>query len=556
MGHLNGRFGIFGKWIFWMTLLYLVCELAFSASLLDLCSRDASMSDINALERLGRTLTGVAISLFFIGVFIDKDEDITILKWRVTMSPATKIFLAVVYVAVCSFINNKIQDWVVDSKISTTYVTPTERKNAFLLTLAGRSLANGTLHITSIHQPEVLSHTPSMKAFVAIFPALAFNYPDVQREINLLLRDAIELNVKKPCEGGYDVRKCLGSAEQFNNNTWPQVVHTMESEYSKYVNAYNTAVRKTSRDNLAFAAADAWDEYERILKSNYHISSPRWISRKSYEAARSLVRKKGIPVPDNWKPSDEATFRTAAKKGIYKKVWADFGKQVGVSNPTKLLSLEQFVLLDNVQEQLRERIGFEDPTLIIPLVTKFDDVRRKVYEPIAQRIITRKKREADANPDSFMGMTNLSQRADTAVKTLVVVPLALLMSLLGGFGHAVKLLTITGKHFIPGTGHKPMVIALGLASLIVVSAVCVMYFLPNPLIDTNAYQQLATHTSGRGGAWYEVGLEFIVRLQEFVYPVNAKLLEYRTVLVAAICLIGFPLVIAAKRQQPPQPPVI
>jgi len=543
MGNLE-RYGIFGRWIFWMTLVYLVCELAFSASLLDLCSREASMDEIDALERIGRLLTGIAVALLFIGVFIDKDRgDVGLFVYRIPIRVDTKIALVLFYVATCTFINYQVQDWYVDSRTKANYGSASDRKNAFLLSLAGRSLANGTLRISSIHQPEVLAHTPSMKAFVALFPALAFNYPDVQKEIDKLLHEAIELNVKKPCPEGYDIKTCLGSPEQFNNNVWPQIVHSMEEGYAKYVSAYNDTVSRTSKKSLDASAEQAWQQYLSLLRSN-KVRNPKRVPAKYYPKVRKEVRNMGVPVPDTWKPSDRNTFESIVRRKTFNDTWAEFGKQAGTSTPTKLMSIQQFVLTPKMQSQLHEKMGLEhlDLNIRIPLVTKFADVERQVYQPIAARIIDRKQKEVDSNPDSFMGMTDLGKKADTAVRTLVVVPLALLMSLLGGAGHTIKLLTITGRHYVPGKGRKPLFIALSSALVIVGCAIKFLYGLPNPLVDTTAFQALSHYTQSNDGYWYELGLEFIVRLQEFAYPFNATLHEKLPQVLCTLVAAGLMLI--------------
>ncbi len=166
------------------------CELAFSADLPALCSREATIEEIDALEDIGRLLTGTAISLLFIGLFIDKQS----------IHPLLRAVYSLMLIAGFTWLNHQAQDAFIDHRIASEFHSAEARKGAFLLTMAGRSLSNGTLNIRSIHTPDVLEHKPSLMAFVAIFPSLAFNYPNVQSEMNSLLKKAIANNVMKPCE--------------------------------------------------------------------------------------------------------------------------------------------------------------------------------------------------------------------------------------------------------------------------------------------------------------------------------------------------------------------
>ncbi|MBL0588230.1 hypothetical protein [Aeromonas caviae] len=530
MGAITSRFkALLGTKLFWLTLLYLLCELAFSASLLELCSREATLDEINQLENVGRLLTGVAISLLFIGMFIDKQH----------IRPSRRILWSFGLVLLFTGLNHKAQDAFIDHRIQTQFATAEARKGAFLLTLAGRSLSNGTLNLRSIHTPEVLEHKSSVMAFVAIFPALAFNYPNVQDEMTLLLKKAITISVTKPCDALDDRTKCLGSPAQFNNDTWPQIVRGVEERYMEYTRAYNKAVVRTSPEALKQAATDAWDDYLFQLKragfTNLFTkhARPYQVPSSKFAQVRQKVREAGVPVPNNWRPTDRKTFEAVVRQKAYRDTWKALGDSMGISNPSRYVTIESFMLLKPVQAAVREQLGV-DGIRRIPLVTEFADIERQVYRPIANSIIARLQAQVDSSTARFVGPGPLAEKADSAVKTLVVVPLALLLSLLGGFGHMMKLTTLIFRSLLDEQSKARTLKAMTAAIALVSTGVSALYYAANPLVEAKAYQTFSAATTLNSGRAFSLGLEFIIRLQEFVYPVNAVLLQHCYVIIPLV----------------------
>lgn len=298
MGEVKLRFAhLVSTKLFWMTVIYLVCELAFSADLLALCSREATIEEIDALEDIGRLLTGTAISLLFIGLFIDKQS----------IHPLLRAVYSLMLIAGFTWLNHQAQDAFIDHRIASEFHSAEARKGAFLLTMAGRSLSNGTLNIRSIHTPDVLEHKPSLMAFVAIFPSLAFNYPNVQSEMNSLLKKAIAINVMKPCEDMKHRDGCMGSPAQFNNEIWPEVIKEVERRYADYTNGFNETVKRTSPSSLQSTADNAWVRYVKKLRGKG--VTPDRVPPRRFGMVRIEVRKMGVPVPDDWHPADRRFSR-------------------------------------------------------------------------------------------------------------------------------------------------------------------------------------------------------------------------------------------------------
>lgn len=534
MGTMKRRLeALLGTKLFWLTLLYLLCELAFSASLLELCSREATLDEITQLENVGRLLTGVAISLLFIGIFIDKQH----------IRPSHRILWSIGMVALFTGLNHKAQDAFIEHRIESEFATAEARKGAFLLTLAGRSLSNGTLNLRSIHTPEVLEHKSSLMAFVAIFPSLAFNYPNVQGELTQLLKKAISISVTKPCDDLDDRTTCLGSPAQFNNDTWPQVVRGVEQRYMDYTRAYNRAVVRTGPEALKQAAADAWNDYlYQLSRAGFNNlftknARPYQVPSSKFAQVRQKVRKAGVPVPNNWRPTDRKTFEAVVRQKTYRDTWKVLGDSMGISNPSRYMSIKSFMLLKPVQTAVREQLGI-DGARPIPLVTEFADIERQVYRPIASGIIARLQAQVDSSTARFVGQGPLADKADSAVKTLVVVPLALLLSLLGGFGHMMKLTTLIFRSLLNEQSKARTLKAMTAAIALVSTGVLALYHAANPLVEAKAYQTFSAATALNSGNTFALGLEFIIRLQEFVYPVNAALLQHRYAIIPLACCLA------------------
>ncbi|WP_265453425.1 hypothetical protein [Aeromonas salmonicida] len=526
MGEVKLRFAhLVSTKLFWMTVIYLVCELAFSADLLALCSREATIEEIDALEDIGRLLTGTAISLLFIGLFIDKQS----------IHPLLRAVYSLILIAGFTWLNHQVQDAFIDHRIASEFHSAEARKGAFLLTMAGRSLSNGTLNIRSIHTPDVLEHKPSLMAFVAIFPSLAFNYPNVQSEMNSLLKKAIAINVMKPCEDMKHRDGCMGSPAQFNNEIWPEVIKEVERRYADYTNGFNETVKRTSPSSLQSTADNAWVRYVKKLRGKG--VTPDRVPPRRFGMVRIEVRKMGVPVPDDWHPADRQTFNAIVRQKTYSNTWKALGNKVGTSNPTKYMSIQAFMLTAKVQQSVQKKLGAPKGRQI-PLVTRFDDIKRLVYLPIANQAISKLHAEVDSAATRFVGDGPLVEKADSAVKTLVVVPLALLMSLLGGFGHMIKITTLLLRCLLRKESSARTFKAVLGAIVFVGGGIFFLYQVANPLVETKAYQTFSLATAIYSGNTFAMGLEFIIRLQEFAYPINAIILTYKNVIVPTLCFLA------------------
>ncbi|WP_291750922.1 hypothetical protein [Candidatus Sulfuricurvum sp. RIFRC-1] len=67
------KFPSFKNPLLWITLLYLIFELSFSARLLDVAGGVSSQNDIDGIETYGRMLSGIAAGLFLFSWLKNKE---------------------------------------------------------------------------------------------------------------------------------------------------------------------------------------------------------------------------------------------------------------------------------------------------------------------------------------------------------------------------------------------------------------------------------------------------------------------------------------------------
>lgn len=478
-----------------VTIAYLLTELAFSSRLLDAAGGVADIADIKGLERWGRTLSGVALGL---------------VAW--TLLPHRTVVQAVAGLAVSLALSIPgmfyVQERLVQSLLDD--MDGPQRRDAVILATAIREAVSGYLVIDGLVLPEGAWQSPGGKAFAALFPILSSNVA-VSEQVGVLrrsIRDAVT-----NCPPGDN---CLGSPALFEQR-WLDEMRKLADGYRRYADGSNQYA-KSMTDAQARADRE-WDTYVRELASKARGRSPSEIPSSHWGKVRDSVRERGNDVPANWRPDDRPGFQRQILVKARREAEAKFAeatmKEVGAKLPVGM-SYEAFVAHPVIQKRINDALGY-DLGGPVPLTEDPTKIRMALYEVLADRITDDRLASMRSSGADFGPGGKLEKQGREAAERLVVPPLALAFSLIGGLTHLAKSLFLAMKlaPVRPWLRFAPLyVLPLGL--LIAMRAV-------NPVTANPVYARMEGHVIEARGPSVAKAFRLVIQAEELVYPVNVAI---------------------------------
>lgn len=485
-----------------ITLAYLVFELGFSARLLDASGGLAEIGEIKSIERWGRTLSGIAVALFAWGWILKA-------RWRLPVTLAA--MAGAVAVAVPSMF--AFQDHIVDSAIAD--LDGKQRRDASFLVVATRFMLGGHLRVADLELPPESWNSAEAKAFIALFPVLAAQIPDLEDDARAVLDSTLRGYMTSACTVGQG--GCLGPFEEFNNKIWRPVIEEVNASYRRYgegANRYADAM-----DGIPAEQDRAWENYRRKLAQKGY--APGSVPRMGWGRVRNEVRQQGVPVPEGWAPSDRATFNAAVEREVRHRAetaYADgMRKAVGEVLP-HALSIGAFMRQPAIQRKLQAKMGIADLGVPLDYLVEPGAIHRQVYEPILKAAVRRRIQVHTADAREFEPGGRNAELGQQSAERLIVPPLALGFSLAGGLSHLMKSLYLS---LVLATGRR----RIGIAALLAVLAFAAVggSMATNAVTGSPVYRDLEAQVrQGRGRA-IAAGLRWIVQVEPLAYPVNETL---------------------------------
>lgn len=497
-GHNRGP----GAILLGITLAYLVFELGFSARLLDASGGLAEIGEIKSIERWGRTLSGIAVALFAWGWILKA-------RWRLSVTLAA--MAGAVAVAVPSMF--AFQDHIVDSAIAD--LDGKHRRDASFLVVATRFMLGGHLRVADLELPPESWNSAEAKAFIALFPVLAAQIPNLEDDARAVLDSTLRGYMTSACTVGQG--GCLGPFEEFNNKIWRPVIEEVNASYRRYgegANRYADAV-----DGIPAEQDRAWENYRRKLAQKGY--APGSVPRMGWGRVRNEVRQQGVPVPDGWAPSDRATFNAAVEREVRHRAESAYAegmkKAVGEVLP-HTLGINAFMRQPAIQRQLQAKMGIADLGVPLDYLVEPRAIQRQVYEPILRAAVNRRIQVHTADAREFEPGGRNAELGQQSAERLIVPPLALGFSLAGGLSHLMKSLYLS---LVLATGRRRVSIA-ALVAVLTFAAVGGS-LATNAVTGSPVYRDLEAQVrQGRGHA-IAAGLRWIVQVEPLAYPVNETL---------------------------------
>ncbi len=514
-----------------ITLTYLICELAFNSRLLDLVGSVSTADEVHNMERYGRTLTAIAAAL--LALQFSLMGIVRLKKKGVWLTAKASTALVLLICLITGTLTWHAVEWVIERQV--TKSTGEFRQMSLLAQLYQHALIEGQQTLEGIPldsgggQAQTWN-SPSGKAFLATLPVLLSSS---DRYRKLLERDAEQ-----------NLRDNISAQEGGVRGYYEAWILARGEVHKQFVAYYNDDMDIS--ETVRLEQARAWQRYERSLEAK---RLKTWnVPRRYYATVRNQVRGQGVPVANDWSPSDRTGFNAAVAKSAKQKYLAQRTVVYqGVTIP-KRLDWGVFFRLDVVQKALREKLLLPANTLVreeYPLNDKLKQFALELHTPHLNEAVKQQLPELRAAVSSYSAGGVNEKLGEDAARAVIVPPIALIFSLVGALTHLAKLLylvlvpltatLLTRRSWRPVQflNRHPLAFPVALIAVLVVT----FSLINNSITESVAYKNLKDGLAGAkititdeplplsGGAVLRV-MHAVSIGQSYSYPINQYLREH------------------------------
>jgi len=514
-----------------ITLTYLLCELAFNSRLLDLVGSVSTADEVHNMERYGRTLTAIAAAL--LALQFSLMGLVRLKKKGVWLTAKASTALVLLICLITGTVTWHAVEWVIERQV--TKSTGEFRQMSLLAQLYQHALIEGQQTLEGIPldsgggQAQTWT-SPSGKAFLATLPVLLSSS---DRYRKLLERDAEQ-----------NLRDNISAREGGVRGYYELWLQARGEVHKQFVAYYNDEMDIS--ETVRLEQARAWQRYERSLEAK---RLKTWnVPRRYYATVRKQVRGQGVPVTNDWSPSDRTGFNAAVAKAARQKYLAQRTVVYkGVTLP-KRLDWGVFFRLDVIQKELREKLRLPANTLVrveYPLNDKLKQFALELHTPHLNEAVKQQLPELRAAVSSYSAGGSNEKLGEDAARAVIVPPIALIFSLVGALTHLAKLLYLV---LVPLTAtlltrrpsrpvrflnRHPLAFPVALIAVLVVT----FSLINNSITESVAYKNLKDGLAGAkititdeplplsGGAVLRV-MHAVSIGQSYSYPINQYLREH------------------------------
>lgn len=514
-----------------ITLTYLICELAFNSRLLDLVGSVSTADEVHNMERYGRTLTAIAAAL--LALQFSLMGLVRLKKKGVWLTAKASTALVLLICLITGTLTWHAVEWVIERQV--TKSTGEFRQMSLLAQLYQHALIEGQQTLEGIPldsgggQAQTWT-SPSGKAFLATLPVLLSSS---DRYRKLLERDAEQ-----------NLRDNISAREGGVRGYYELWLQARGEVHKQFVAYYNDEMDIS--ETVRLEQDRAWQRYERSLEAK---RLKTWnVPRRYYATVRKQVRGQGVPVTNDWSPSDRTGFNAAVAKAARQKYLAQRTVVYkGVTLP-KRLDWGVFFRLDVIQKELREKLLLPANTLVreeYPLNDKLMQFALELHTPHLNEAVKQQLPELRAAVSSYSAGGSNEKLGEDAARAVIVPPIALIFSLVGALTHLAKLLYLV---LLPLTAtlltrrpsrpvrflnRHPLAFPVALIVVLVVT----FSLINNSITESVAYKNLKDGLAGAkititdeplplsGGAVLRV-MHAVSIGQSYSYPINQYLREH------------------------------
>lgn len=493
-------------YLFVITVAYLIFELSFNARLLDVVGGDASMEEIDRIEIYGRVISGIALGLALWGTFI-----IPFFMKR-NFSNAFFSLALVTSMGASIVIMYDVQDRIIEHIVSSS--SENERYAAMRLHLLVNATHDNNVIIDNIDlSPENILQ-PEGKAFMALFPFMAFTVEDLKEKTESAMRQVVR----------HAVINEVGDSVYFHNEIYYNAVNELYEKYLEYFDGSKEYADVIN--NIEHEQHEAWNDYKEKLQSNN--MTPNSVPRRYFDRVRRDVQQQGIPVSNNWNPGDWQTFYNAIDKKIRSEAKARYERAIkSVSNVQltqslpALLSFNEFVSQKDIQSGWKKTLELEFIDDTILATYQYEESKEQIWEKMVSYYTEQKMNMLQSDVSFFRDGGIYEEEGRNAMKALAVPPIALFISLIGGFVHIFKTLNYTMKM-------TSIIMWIRMPALIILMLMAVSYPLTsgNSMTKSLLYSSFKENTKERFGDAIGGAMTWIIQMQPYAYPANNFIREH------------------------------
>lgn len=399
-----------------VTACYLTVEIPFSVRLVEVLGGSPSQPDIDAMETFGRILTGVAVSIWIVGVLLFPR-----MHARGRGLVFSTVAAALVGMAATWATYNALD---VVAEATGFSSTGEERKEAFLSILARNQIA-ASGGIDGLRA----SDANDWKAFVAVSPTLSSSSA---------LASAAGSSVSEMARD--EARRLVGSPDRLRKSVFGDGFADVRDAYARYADGSKEYL--SAKANLDGQAAEAWDGFQSELRRRY----PGGVTRNSFTEAmiyREIKFNRRLPVSRNWDIRDRAEFVRAFKEAGMKKVDESYRREMTIQlGPDEWirpgLSMDGFVSQPAIQKRIRESLGLGRGSETISAAMSRQSFLSQVYAPTLAATEDGLVRATAASPSEFAS-GEFMRRGIDSVRAARLPAMAILLSIAGAVLHVYKL---------------------------------------------------------------------------------------------------------------------
>ncbi len=470
------------------------------------------------MERVGRTLTGLALALFIVPLTLGRLKGLP--RWG-----AAGVIAAVTLGSI-GLAQLAIEQLV----IRTTERTSGEERRVALIAMAGVNRIHAqddgapVLLVNDSFLPDALRGTIEGRVILAALPFLLANTQAAERRLVEVLTKAAEERIRV----GY------GTAEKIFNQAYvPLVGEYVGGLYDAYVTAANQA-RTAMRDRIERSDRE-WDGYVRRLAQNrltpdQVAATPRLRTRVSQEI------RKSIPfAPEGWVPQQKEDLDRLFEDEIRKEYRAGIDR-IGLSRSAmpalddfdRTVTPEAFVDHPHVRELFAQKVKTEvtDEPLAAALTrfgprvgataVVFPGFRTQVYEPVIQDQLDQERARLNSAVAAYGQGGRFAGDAYDAMKVVVVIPIAILFSMVGAVSHSLKAVFLVGRSL--GLSRRGALAPTAAAAAVIL--MLGVWTRPSPALARPEVQALQR---GVEAAFPAALVRLTLNLQTRIYPIGLVL---------------------------------
>jgi len=505
-----------------LSLPYLLSELAFTSKLIDFLGDRPTNEQIADIEYVGRTLTGVAVALWLLPLFMGWLE-----RTGVRFLPVWLGLVALICVGVVAISTFGVRRLVERGVVYLTDKTDAaQRRRALLSQAAIRHMKGEHPLLLMNHQrlADELRKSLEGKVVLAGLPFLLANVTNIEEQ----LVDVLE----RVLSG--DIRERMGSEERLYNETFvrlmQEVMAPLYEGYARVSNEYAKAKHGVT------AQADAeWENYVSELRRRNLSPYAVAINARLRRSVSDQLRPRVPGAPPNWVPEKPDDFDSVLGDAIDKKHREGMAQLGLPSSFPQSLSFREFLAQPEVLARWREKAeaAISDRAVSAAVVDFgpregssdiiFPAFAADVYGKIlADHMQTERARLRSSIAD-YVGQSELAGDAYQAMKVVVIIPIAIFLSILGAIGHLGKVSWLAAR-----AGGLPRLGAACIAAGLVGVPVALAARLQPPVGERPEIRRMLAELSAKRPpkSLSDAILKTTINLQAYAYPVGSALAAF------------------------------